>query len=128
MTIIVKTQTAEQGLDEFKLLVIKHRLYTPTGEIRHIVLNPLSNIKLISIAFDEGIPVGVCTFSVDDFCGDTRNVVNTWVKPSMRKKGIGRTLVSESRKLVDGYVYGYFTKKIKHIYKEFGISLWGEPV
>lgn len=79
-------------------IALKNRLYVSgwclSGEFRRIRMSPI-NGDLISIAFEDDIAIGVCL--------KRYNRLDTFVRKSKRRKGIGKALV---KSISDNKSYG----------------------
>lgn len=113
-----------KDLDTACKLIISHRLYTPgTGAIRDTVL--FKDTDLIIIAFKDEKPIACIVRDAmpSSYFDDERFAVNVWVKPSYRKKGIGKELINLMKKSSRKKIFGYGSKAGLKFYPKSSLDL-----
>ena len=89
------------------------RLYVPksgylmNNQLNLIVKNKTSERHKLVVAYSDGKPVGVA-MAIADYYSDYRGVyIQTFVKKSFRRRGIGKSMVMEMKKHVDKPLWAY---------------------
>ncbi len=102
-------------------IVIRNRLYTPGADgIRNRAIDYEDSLQAIVIAYHNGFAIGCIT--LDKGYVKRKKVyygiVNTWIKPSYRRKGIAAELIRKTRKLCCFDIAGYASKDGQFFYSD----------
>ncbi len=118
---LFKKSKLKDGAD----IVIKDRLYTPGAQgIRNRVLNCQNALVAIIIAYHNDKPVGCITLDLHPVKSKKQyfSIVNTWIKPSYRRKGIASVLLKRIQRHSNYLIAGYGSKSGSYFYKDRDIE------
>jgi len=118
--ILYESENLEMGAS----IVYKNRIYSPgRAGIRKRVMNP-ELLSAIVVAFHNNKPVGCITLDKHPIKRKKEyyQVVNTWIKPKYRRKGIGKNLLSVIDDKADFLVAGYATPDGRSFYNNMSIK------
>lgn len=106
-------------------IVISNRLYTPGADgIRSRALDYDNSLLAIVIAYHNGLAIGCITLDNGPLKrkNQTYDIVNTWIKPAYRRKGIASELLKRMKKYSNYSIAGYSSKDGSFFYNDLGIK------
>lgn len=112
-------------LQDGATLIIKERLYSPGVQgIRSRVLDCENQLSAIIIAYHNEKPIGCVTLDLHPIFEGRKffSIVNTWIKPSYRRKGIASVLLKRISKHSQYTIAGYASKAGSYFYKDRNIE------
>lgn len=89
------------------------RLYVPksgylmNNQLNLIVKHKTSERHKLVVAYSDGKPVGVAMAIADYYSDYQRVYIQTFVKKSFRRRGIGKSMVMEMKKQVDKPLWAF---------------------
>lgn len=113
-----------EKLSEGASIIHKNRIYSPGRDgIRHRAMNPII-LSAIVVAYHNNKPVGCITLDANPLKKQKEyyQVINTWIKPKYRRKGIGKNLLSVIDEKATYTVAGYATPDGREFYNNLSIK------